>query len=265
MARSSQSTTATKPVSDSEPPKKETPKRKWRVSIAGVLLRLAVAGVIWGAVLVLIKADRVIPPQWNPLAPLQVTEPETPFTQWRMRRALASPETCIAALSTAARLTVMDDFEASDQCHIRARVDLAGVGQARIKPVETTCIIALRMAMWEQHSLQPAAAEILGKTITGIDHIGSYNCRAIRTSSGSTGRMSTHATADAIDIAGFKFADGTDTRLIRDWDGDADKARFLRAARNGACDWFRLTLSPDYNALHADHFHLQSRGWGSCR
>ncbi len=239
-------------------------KPKKRVSLAGVLLRLGFAAIFWALIWVGVDADRAIPAGWNPLAPLRVSDPVTPFTQWRLRQALADPQTCIATLAEAGRFDVMDDFEASPQCHIRGRVDLAGVGRARIRPLETRCAIALRMAMWEQHSLQPAAAD-LGTTLSGIDHIGSYNCREIRTTSGGTGRMSSHATADAIDISGFRFADGSDVRLIRDWDADDGKAAFLRAARDGACDWFRQTLSPDYNALHADHFHLQSRGWGTCR
>ena len=230
-----------------------------------MLFRLCVAAVVWGGVLIVIKADRVIPPQWNPLAPLQVSEPLTVFTNWRLEQALKSPEACIAALSTSANMTVLEDFEPSAQCHIRPRVNLTGVGQSDIRDVETTCAIALRMAMWEQHSLQPAAAEILETTITRIDHIGSYNCREIRTTSGATGRMSTHATAEAIDIAGFQFANGSETRLIDDWESGDANAQFLHAVRDGACDWFRLTLSPDYNSLHADHFHLQSRGWGACR
>lgn len=245
---------------DAPPP----PKRR-RISIWGLLSKLGFAALVWGGLWVMINADRAIPAGWNPLAPLDVTEPVTPFTQWRLRKALATPEACLAAVATTGTVTVMENFEPSDKCHIRQRVELSGVGQARIKAVETTCAIALRAAMWEHHSLQPAAQAFLETTVTGITHIGSYNCREMRTAGGSTGRMSTHATAEAIDIAGFRFSDGTETRLIRDWQGQGDKAAFLRAARDGACDWFRLTLSPDYNALHADHFHLQSRGWGACR
>ena len=253
-----------KPSNDSTSNAPPPPKRR-RISVLGIILRLGFAGLVWGAIWVGINADRAIPAGWNPLAPLDVADPVTPFTQWRLRRTLNDPEACLAALSTTGTVTVMEDFEPSDRCHIRQRVSLAGVGQARLRPVETTCAIALRTAMWERHSLQPAATDFLDTVVTGIDHIGSYNCREMRTASGSTGRMSTHATAEAIDIAGFRFADGSQTRLLRDWDAGDDKAAFLRAARDGACDWFRLTLSPDYNALHADHFHLQARGWGSCR
>ena len=55
--------------------------------------------------------------------------------------------------------------------------------------------------------------------------------------------MSTHATAVAIDIAGFRFLDGSDARLIRDWDKGDATASFLHAARDGACELFRMTIT----------------------
>ena len=77
--------------------------------------------------------------------------------------------------------------------------------------------------------------------------------------------MSTHATASAIDISGFDLTDGTRIRLLKDWDESDAKAQFLRDVRDTPCDWFGTTLGPDYNAAHADHFHLQNWGWGTCR
>ena len=55
--------------------------------------------------------------------------------------------------------------------------------------------------------------------------------------------------------------------MLRDWPGEGDKARFLRTVRDGACDGFATVLSPDYNAAHANHFHLDmSPRWrGVCR
>jgi len=131
--------------------------------------------------------------------------------------------------------------------------------------VRTDCATALRVAMWEHHALQPIARRQLGTELTVLNDIGSYNCRAMRTSDGQTSRWSSHATAAAIDITGFRFADGTRISLIRDWDDADNAAAFLRAARDGACKWFPLTLSPDYNELHNDHFHLQASGWRLCR
>ena len=77
--------------------------------------------------------------------------------------------------------------------------------------------------------------------------------------------MSTHATADAIDVSGFVLRDGTRVRLKQDWDGSPARMAFLRDVQESACNWFRVTLGPEYNALHADHFHLQHTGWGLCR
>jgi hypothetical protein len=40
---------------------------------------------------------------------------------------------------------------------------------------------------------------------------------------------------------------------------------FLHVVREGLCDWFKATLSPDYNADHADHFHIDMGAWPTCR
>ncbi|MEM9788565.1 MAG: extensin family protein [Pseudomonadota bacterium] len=213
----------------------------------------------------LVHPDTPLPPEWNPTRPLVVGQPVTALTAWKLNRAQASTGACLAAVDGFASLQVMSDLQDNAQCGIEGRVSLRSVGDTRMTPLETRCAIALRMAMWERHGLQPAARDILGTTLARVDQAGSYNCRTIRTTAGPSSRMSTHATADAIDITGFSFADGRQISLLRDWDGNGPDAAFLRAARDSACDWFRVTLSPDYNALHADHFHLQSTGWGLCR
>ena len=41
--------------------------------------------------------------------------------------------------------------------------------------------------------------------------------------------------------------------------------RILRRVRDGACGWFRAVLSPDYNAAHRDHLHLDYGRWSTCR
>ncbi|MDH5833499.1 extensin family protein [Luteimonas kalidii] len=45
----------------------------------------------------------------------------------------------------------------------------------------------------------------------------------------------------------------------------SDEAAFLRAVRDGACQWFDAVLGPDYNAAHADHFHFDRGGGRICR
>ena len=202
---------------------------------------------------------------WNPVQPLRVADQVTPVTSLKLSRTVADPALCQAALMGAAAAVALPPLRDSDQCFIESRFDLVRVGQSALQPVETSCETALRLAMWEEHSVQPAAEEILGQPVREIRHIGSYNCRQMRTSSGLSQRMSTHATASAIDVAGFQLDDGRVIRLISDWERDDATAAFLRGVRDGACDWFGLTLSPDFNRLHADHFHLQTSGWGGCR
>lgn len=239
-------------------------KRSWAL-ISGLAAFLFVGGLAFGGYQMLVHPDTPLPRAWNPTVPLRISDPVTPLTEWKLDRAAANQAQCLATLDGFASLRPLDPLEDSEQCFISDRVDLSGVGDARLSPIETRCAIALRLAMWEKHSVQPAAARFLDTSVTAIDHIGSYNCRAIRTSAGPSPRMSTHATADAIDISGFLLADGERIRLIADWESSGRRAAFLRAVRDGACDWFSLTLSPDYNRLHADHFHLQSRGRGLCR
>ncbi len=207
-----------------------------------------------------------LPPEWRPTAALRVDQPITPLTQLRLRMTIADPAACRAALAAhQPNVRQLDPAEISEQCHIRNRVGLPDIGAASLGLNETSCATALRLAMWEAHSLQPLAAEILGSQITDIHHVGSYSCRRIRTSQGSSDRWSSHSTADAIDISGFELASGLRLNLIEDWDDDGPESEFLQAAHQEACRWFPLTLGPNYNALHADHFHLQSTGWGLCR
>ena len=201
-----------------------------------------------------------LPPEWNPLAPLDIRAPLAPITKLKFQRALHDPELCRAALATGAIAREMSDRVENEVCHIRNRVSVESVAEVRLAPVEMRCDLALRTAMWAEHGLKPAAKRLLGTDLTQIDHFSSYNCRAIRTPEGGSTRMSLHATAEALDVSGFRFTDGQRLTLKRDW----ETAPFLHAARDSACTWFATTLGPEYNALHADHFHLQSRGWGRC-
>ncbi|MEM9585563.1 MAG: extensin family protein [Pseudomonadota bacterium] len=185
------------------------------------------------------------------------------MTGWKLDAAAGDPMLCKEVLAQAeARFDDLPDKIVSDVCHIKGQVRLRAVGQSRLRPVETTCAIALRTAMWERHGLQPAARAHLDTEVSGIAHFSSYNCRPIRTTGGNSRRMSLHASAEALDVAGFTLADGRQLIMKRDWGAENT---FFTAARDSACDWFKTTLGPDYNALHADHFHLQSRGWGTCR
>ena len=129
------------------------------------------------------------------------------------------------------------------------------------------CAVAAAMALWEWHVVQPAALRRFGRRVRSIEHFGSYNCR--RMYGRDSGDWSEHATANAVDIAGFVLEDGTRISVLRDWDA-GERGRFLDDVRDGACDLFATVLSPDYNAAHRDHLHLDQAGrgafgWRACR
>lgn len=132
----------------------------------------------------------------------------------------------------------------------------------------TSCPVAAGLYLWEREVLQLAALRHFGSEVTTVEHAGSYSCRRIY--GRGEGRFSEHATADAVDITGFRLADGNRINVLRDWQEQGPKREFLREVRDGACRLFSTVLSPDYNAAHADHLHLDvarrgSMGWTLCR
>ena len=117
--------------------------------------------------------------------------------------------------------------------------------------------------MFEHHALQPAAQAVYGQAVKRVDHLGSFACRNVYNR--ENGRRSQHATADALDISGFRLADGRFISVLKDWPKDNQDARFLHQVRDGACDMFSVVLSPDYNAAHRNHFHVDVGPWWRCR
>lgn len=230
------------------------------------VLKALLAVLLIAAVTAVFHPDSPLPDQWNPRTPLNVEAPLSQLTGWKLRMALARDAACLDALETGdVRHTPQAPLSDGERCGIDPRITLRDLGAARVQPVETRCQTALRLAMWEGHGLQAAAMRHFGQQVREILHFSSYSCRALRTERGESGRMSTHARANAIDVSGFVLADGTRIDIRRDWKGAGPKSGFLRDAFAAACLWFPVALGPEYNALHADHFHLQNTGWGLCR
>ncbi|WP_372439069.1 extensin-like domain-containing protein, partial [Pandoraea sputorum] len=79
------------------------------------------------------------------------------------------------------------------------------------------------------------------------------------------GRLSQHGSANALDFAGFRLANGERIDLLRDWNDSGAKGQFLRSVQQAACEHFNTVLGPDYNAAHRNHFHLDMGMWRVCR
>jgi hypothetical protein len=212
-------------------------------------------------------------PEDLPWTALDLGRPIGAFTGRKLTALTTDAPQCKALLARAGvRFTAGPAVHGRGQCGYAdgVRLEAGGARAIRYRPAApvTSCAVAAALAVWEWEVVQPAALRHLGQRVVGIDHYGSYSCR--RMYGRGTGRWSEHSTADAIDIAGFRLADGTRITVRRDWRGTDPQAAFLHDVRDGACALFATTLSPDYNAAHRDHLHLDqaergATGWRACR
>jgi hypothetical protein len=221
----------------------------------GVGLDLLLAGL-----LLLILVDRLAPPQDLPWTPFSLDQPIGLATAGKLSRIAADPAACRAALRDGGVRFVEGQAREAGYCSTRDTVRMTG-DLAPAAPA-MRCPLALGYALWDRQVLRPAARAMLGSPLVRVDHYGTYACRPIYGRAGE--RPSQHARANALDVAGFRFADGRRATVAADFRGQDARGRFVRAARDGACRVFGVVLSPDYNAAHADHLHLEPRGWTLC-
>lgn len=233
------------------------------------VLRLLVLPLVLGlvAVAALVASGHIVlPPRYDPFAPFDLAEEPGFLTRFKFARARADGDLCRAALARGGiAFEPVPDRVTGEGCGFSNAGRIGRLSAASLaSPVILACPTALALAAYERHQLAPAASALLNGRLARIEHLGTYACRNINHA--ASGRRSRHATAEAIDISGFVLGDGRRLTLTADWSSpDEARAGFLRAARDGACRWFGVTLSPDYNPLHYDHFHLDTGGGRACR
>ena len=211
-------------------------------------------------------------PQDVPWTRLDLDDSTGMFTGRKLAALGDEPERCRALLRDARVAdAAVPPRNAGPHCGYDNGMRLASRGRTLSyapQPLVVSCPVAAALVLYERRVVQPAAQRHFGQRVTRIDHAGSYSCR--RLYGRAEGGFSEHATADALDIFGFRLADGTSVSVLRDWRTQGPKAAFLREVREGSCDYFSTVLSPDYNAAHADHLHLDqaergAAGWRLCR
>ncbi|MEP5939121.1 MAG: extensin family protein [Erythrobacter sp.] len=202
-------------------------------------------------------------PQHNPLSPLNVNNPPGVATSSKLLAVTENRGECRAALARSGVEFRQLRAIGEGPCALLDRTQLTDAVLAPAAPT-MTCPVAAGLEIWVRNGLQTAAQQHLGATVTGINHIGTVSCRRMNNS--RKGPWSEHARGNAVDIRSFRLSDGRLIDVESDW-GQGDRGEFLKAARNAACDSFRTVLSPDYNASHSNHFHLdQGTRWASvCR
>ena len=124
-------------------------------------------------------------------------------------------------------------------CIIKDAVRIENFPNTRLSgPVILNCTTSLSLANWLE--------EIEARE---VEHLGSYNCRKIH----GTNIMSEHSFGSAVDIASINGIS-----LRTEWNKNDVNGDYLRQAGKVACKHFANALTPDYNAAHHDHFHLDN-------
>ena len=190
-------------------------------------------------------------------------------TQGRVQQATRTLDQCRAELA-AARVTFSPtpDRVNTATCGLTAAgvlgPDMGTVARMAPSDVTMTCALATAVSVWRRQSLEPAARELLGSDVVEIEHMGVYACRSVNNGRPNT-RPSAHSRAAALDFSGVRLRDGRRITVRGDWNGRGPEAAFLRRIRDDACQVFGTTLSPDYNAQHHDHLHLEAESARYCR
>ena len=195
------------------------------------------------------------PQQHNPLKPLAITDPVGAATAYKLRHLDDEPQRCFAVLNQAGVFYErIDDTSPRKRCGFYNALELDQSFAPYSAPLKMSCPMAAALAVWEKQVALPLAEELLGSPVARIETFGSFSCRRVK--GVVSGRWSEHATGNAVDISGFKLADGRVISVQKHWGNGKEEGAFLRKLHEEACRVFSVTLGPDYNTAHHDHFHF---------
>src|SRR5690606_26062237 len=161
--------------------------------------------------------------------------------------------------------TALEDYTPVAGCPLSNVVRISLTGLTYNSTFTPACPLAAAWVMFERQHLPPLAQPQLGTRVATVDHFCRLACRD--TYKHNNARKSHHASANALDVAAFRTADGRRISVLDDWDNSRDKTRedFLREVHSRACGYFGTVLGPDYNRPHENHFHFEGGSFGICR
>jgi hypothetical protein len=221
--------------------------------------------VLLGSLVALVWVRGWRPPdRYNPWAPLDLRAEPDRFLRYKMRRLAADPPRCLATLRQAgARFAPLPDRDGPGGCGWHDAVRLRDTGVSALSsPTVMSCPLAATLVLFDRDALQPAARSSFHQPVVRIDHVGSFACRHVYHRNDAP--LSQHARAQAIDITGFRLADGRRVEIGKGWNDSGAAGRFLHRVHDRGCTVTGMLLGPDYNAAHRTHFHIEA-GWGYCR
>lgn len=201
-----------------------------------------------------------------PWVPLSLNDRVGPLTKAKLNRATratpAAPEQCRAFLQgQGVAFTLSPILSDNPGCAVPDAVALGP--EARLAPAAQPmdCGLASAYLVWQRQVVEPAARQYFGADLDRVQTLGVHQCRTIA----RTTKPSEHMQAKAMDVGGVVLSDGRTVTVAKDWADTGPKGQFLHAIRDGACKTFAGgALSPDYNADHHDHLHLDVGGYAIC-
>ena len=199
------------------------------------------------------RPEAPVRPRGSP--PIALNAPPTRATQQ-----------CFADLTQeAVRYSALPDRDYGGGCLLQGTVQLIDYGVPTTNLKAMACPLARTFVAWVRNGVVPAGREILGSEVRRVESFGTYACRNT-VGTRATNRLSEHGSANAVDVSAFVLADGRRITIERDWrNPDPDTQEFLQVVRRSACKRFGTVLSPDYNAAHYNHLHLDLGRGGLCR
>jgi hypothetical protein len=176
-----------------------------------------------------------------PAAEVQPGE-TTPSDVWSETQVIAALRECIRLLAPIAAEVEVSEPLKQDQCGTPAPVVVRRIGSGANKveispPAVVNCPMVVRLHAWVEKALQPAAQEAFGARIARLRGASGYACRNRVGSHFHADRLSEHAFANAIDIAGFITTDGRTIDVAGSWgptvrDQEAQRVAAARAKEN---------------------------------
>lgn len=220
------------------------------------LLRILLLVILLAGVALAFRQG-LIPARYSPLPLIDLASSPGLLVDWQLASLRREPELCRRVLSRPhIAAAPVPDNPVSKGCGWTNAVRFSEVGGAELTVDKLSCEAATALALWMINDVQPLAVKAFGQRVAAVQDMGTYSCRNIIGSKIWKNKRSEHATANAIDIAGFTLENGRRISVARDWAGNGEEARFLREAHRAACRYFRVALGPDFNPAHRNHFHL---------
>lgn len=160
------------------------------------------------------------------------------------------------AVQSSAAIEPIEEIDGPGACGMMTPLRVSSFGQGSIplkNKVTLSCPALSSVDRWMTEVVQPAAQIYYGTQIAEVK-AGSYSCR--NRNHEYFGKISEHAFGNAMDVMGFRFADGRTITVAKGWKGDTKDQGFLREIFVHACDYFTTVLAPGSDAAHADHIHM---------